>query len=201
MTRVLADHDELHTPVGHASVGWAVVEDLLTVLILILRPAVSPGGLERSASLPLSLAIALGKMAALMMVLFLVGTRVIPWLLKKVAATRSRELFTLTILSVALGIAFGSSRLFGVSMALGAFLAGMVVGRSDFSLRAASPGSLWRSRRALSGAARGKPRAAAPGSRFKRGERGQAAATFFFFLPEVFESAEGRTNAVACLGW
>ena len=138
MTRVLADHDELHTPVGHASVGWAVVEDLLTVLILILLPAVSPGGLASGASLPLSLAIALAKMAALIVVLFLVGTRVVPWLLKQVAATRSRELFTLTILSVALGIAFGSSRLFGVSMALGAFLAGMVVGRTDFSLRAAS---------------------------------------------------------------
>ena len=69
---------------------------------------------------------------------FLVGDRVIPWLLGRVAATRSRELFTLTILVVALGIAVGSAEVFGVSMALGAFLAGMVVGRSDFSLRAAS---------------------------------------------------------------
>ena len=68
----------------------------------------------------------------------LVGGRLIPWLLERVAATRSRELFTLTILVLALGIAVGSAMLFGVSMALGAFLAGMVVGRSDFSLRAAS---------------------------------------------------------------
>jgi CPA2 family monovalent cation:H+ antiporter-2 len=68
----------------------------------------------------------------------LVGGRLIPWLLEHVAATRSRELFTLTVLVLALGIAVGSATLFGVSMALGAFLAGMVVGRSDFSLRAAS---------------------------------------------------------------
>jgi CPA2 family monovalent cation:H+ antiporter-2 len=69
---------------------------------------------------------------------FLVGGRLIPWLLARVAAARSRELFTLTILVVALGIAVGSAEVFGVSMALGAFLAGMIVGRSDFSLRAAS---------------------------------------------------------------
>ena len=67
-----------------------------------------------------------------------VGTRVIPWVLDRVAATRSRELFTLTVLVLALGIAVGSARVFGVSMALGAFLAGMVVGRSEYSLRAAS---------------------------------------------------------------
>ena len=69
---------------------------------------------------------------------FVVGGRLIPWLLDRVAATRSRELFTLTVLVVALGIAVGSAKLFGVSMALGAFLAGMVVGRSEFSLRAAT---------------------------------------------------------------
>jgi len=139
MTRVLADHDELHTPAGHMAVGWTIVEDLITVLILVLLPAVVPaaGGPEHG-SLLLSLGIAFLKIAVLLVVLFLVGTRVIPWLLKHVAATRSRELFTLTILAVALGIALGASSLFGVSMALGAFLAGMVVGRSDFSLRAAT---------------------------------------------------------------
>ena len=138
MTRVLSDHDELHTPAGHFAVGWTIVEDLLTVLVLILLPAVVPGGAEARASLAASLGIAAAKIAALLVVLFLVGARVVPWLLKVVAATRSRELFTLTVLVVALGIAYGSSRLFGVSMALGAFLGGMVVGRSDFSLRAAT---------------------------------------------------------------
>ncbi len=138
MTRVLADHGDLHTPAGHAAVGWTIVEDLLTVVILVLLPAVSPHTTSAGPGLVLSLGIALVKIAALIAILFLVGARVIPWLLKRVAATRSRELFTLTILVVALGIAFGSSSLFGASLALGAFLAGMVVGRSDFSLRAAT---------------------------------------------------------------
>ncbi len=74
------------------------------------------------------------KIGLLVAATFLVGGRLIPWLLARVAATRSRELFTLTVLAVALGIAVGSARLFGVSMALGAFLAGMVVGQSAFSL-------------------------------------------------------------------
>jgi monovalent cation:H+ antiporter-2, CPA2 family len=138
MTRVLTDHDELHTPAGHLAVGWTIVEDLVTVLILVLLPAIVPANGMPRGSLALSLGIALGKIVGLVVVLFLVGSRVVPWLLRRVAATRSRELFTLTILVIALGIAFGSSRLFGVSMALGAFLAGMVVGRSDFSLRAAT---------------------------------------------------------------
>jgi K+:H+ antiporter len=138
ITRVLTDNDDLHTPAGHAAVGWTIVEDLLTVLILVLLPVIAPGGPRSGPSLVLALGIAVVKIGALVAVLFLIGARVIPWLLKKVAATRSRELFTLTILVMALGIAFGSSQLFGVSMALGAFLAGMVVGRSDFSLRAAS---------------------------------------------------------------
>ncbi len=138
MTRVLADHDDLHTPAGHLAVGWTIVEDLLTVLILVLLPAIVPSGRQEHGSLLLSLGIASLKIAVLLVVLFLVGARAVPWLLRKVAATHSRELFTLTVLVVALGIAFGSAKLFGVSMALGAFLGGMVVGRSDFSLRAAT---------------------------------------------------------------
>jgi monovalent cation:H+ antiporter-2, CPA2 family len=139
LTRVMADHNELHAPAGHVAVGWTVVEDLLTVLILVLLPALfgarAPGG---TGPLLLSLGVAVAKIGLLFLSAFLLGVRVIPWLLRLVAATKSRELFTLTILVVALGIAFGSSKLFGVSMALGAFLAGMIVGRSDFSLRAAS---------------------------------------------------------------
>ena len=85
-----------------------------------------------------AIALAVLKLGALVVFTLFVGGRVIPWLLNKIAATRSRELFTLTILVLALGIAVGSAKLFSASMALGAFLAGMVVGRSDFSLRAAS---------------------------------------------------------------
>jgi monovalent cation:H+ antiporter-2, CPA2 family len=136
LTRVLADHDDLHTPAGRLAVGWTVVEDLFTVLILVLLPALVPGGAAPRGSTVLALGIALLKIAGLFVLLFLIGTRVIPWLLRLAAATRSRELFTLTVLVVALGIAVGSAKLVGVSMALGAFLAGMVVGRTDFSLRA-----------------------------------------------------------------
>ena len=138
LVRVLSDSGDLHTPTGHIAVGWLVMEDLFTVVVLVLLPlvfgsqATSPGGVA------VELLLALLKIAALVAFTFLVGGRVIPWLLGHVAATRSRELFTLTILVVALGIAVGSAMVFGVSMALGAFLAGMVVGRSDFSLRAAS---------------------------------------------------------------
>jgi CPA2 family monovalent cation:H+ antiporter-2 len=115
-----------------------VVEDLFTVLVLVLLPALfgsRPAGLGH---IPLALGLATLKLTALVAFTLLVGGRLIPWLLEHAAATRSRELFTLTILVLALGIAVGSALLFGVSMALGAFLAGMVVGRSDFSLRAAS---------------------------------------------------------------
>ena len=85
-----------------------------------------------------ALGLAALKIGLLVALLRVVGGRVIPWMLERVAATRSRELFTLAVLVVALGIAVGSAKVFGVSMALGAFLAGMVVGRSEFSLRAAS---------------------------------------------------------------
>ncbi len=138
LMRVLSDNGDLHTPAGHIAVGWLVVEDLFTVLVLVLLPAVFAGGAPAPGGLPAALGIAVAKVGAMVALTFLVGERLVPWLLDRVAATRSRELFTLTVLVVALGIAVGSARLFGVSMALGAFLAGMVVGRSEFSLRAAT---------------------------------------------------------------
>ncbi|MBL8850739.1 MAG: cation:proton antiporter [Planctomycetaceae bacterium] len=153
LVRVLSDNNDLHTPTGHISVGWLVVEDLFTVVVLVLLPALfggQPAGAElevdavaevtavANESIPLAIGLAVVKIAALVAATFIIGGRVIPWLLARVAATGSRELFTLTTLVVALGIAVGSAKLFGVSMALGAFLAGMVVGRSDFSLRAAT---------------------------------------------------------------
>jgi CPA2 family monovalent cation:H+ antiporter-2 len=138
LTRVLADHRDLHTPTGHIAVGWLVVEDVFTVLVLVLLPALVGSRQAALGYVPLALGLAALKMTALMVFTLLVGGRLIPWLLEHVAATHSRELFTLTVLVLALGIAVGAATLFGVSMALGAFLAGMVVGRSDFSLRAAS---------------------------------------------------------------
>ena len=128
----------MHTPVGHIAVGWLVVEDLFTVLVLVVMPALFGGKQAGAGELALALAIAGLKIGILVAFTFVVGGRAIPWLLDFVARTRSRELFTLTILVIALGIAVGSAGLFGVSMALGAFLAGMVVGRSEFSVRAAS---------------------------------------------------------------
>ncbi len=138
LLRVLVDNNELHTPTGHIAVGWLVVEDIFTVFLMVILPVLFSAGAVGSGSLPLSLGLATLKIALLVVLTFFVGGRLIPWLLEHVAATRSRELFTLTVLVLALGIAVGSAQVFGVSMALGAFLAGMVVRQSDFSFRAAS---------------------------------------------------------------
>jgi CPA2 family monovalent cation:H+ antiporter-2 len=141
LTRVLADHRDLHTPTGHVAVGWLIVEDLFTILALVVLPALfaKPDAAAAGAQ-PLwgTLGIAALKLVALVGFTFLAGQKLIPKLLGYVAATRSRELFTLAVLALALGIAVGSAKFFGASMALGAFLAGMVVGQSDYSARAAS---------------------------------------------------------------
>src|SRR5688500_6597628 len=134
--RVLSDHNVLHTTAGHITVGWLVVQDVFTVVALVLLPAMF-GGDQRQPIWIIVVTTAV-KVAALVGFTAIVGARLIPRLLDRVAMTKSRELFTLTVLVIALGIAVGSARVFGVSMALGAFLAGMVVGRSDYSLRAAS---------------------------------------------------------------
>jgi CPA2 family monovalent cation:H+ antiporter-2 len=135
LMRSLAERRELQTPSGHLAVGWLVVEDLLTVLVLVLMPGLlRPGG----GNIWWETLIAVAKLAALVAFTFLAGGRAIPWLLNKVVATKSRELFTLAVLTVALGVGVGAAQLFGASMALGAFLAGIVVARSEFALRAAS---------------------------------------------------------------
>jgi CPA2 family monovalent cation:H+ antiporter-2 len=135
LLRSLADRGELHTLTGHLAVGWLVVEDLLTVLVLVLLPGlVKPGG----GSVLAGTLIALAKMGTLIAFTFFAGGRAIPWLLRRVVATQSRELFTLAILALALGVGLGAAELFGASLALGAFLAGIVVGRSEFASRAAS---------------------------------------------------------------
>jgi len=134
LLRVFADGDLLQTPAGNIAIGWLLVEDLAVVLVVVLLPLfASPGE-----SLVGSILLALAKIGALVVFTLVVGRRVIPRVLGFVASTRSRELFTLAVLVVALGVAVGAAKLFGASMALGAFLAGIVVGQSDFASRAAS---------------------------------------------------------------
>jgi CPA2 family monovalent cation:H+ antiporter-2 len=130
---------------GRIAVGWLIVEDLATVLVLVLLPALAPalGGDATTAgaggsSFLLALFLTLGKVALFVALIFVVGRRAVPWLLGHVAQTGSRELFTLAVLAVAIGIAVGAAALFGVSVALGAFFAGMVVNGSDLSHEAAA---------------------------------------------------------------
>lgn len=137
LVRLLSDNMVLHTPAGHIAVGWLLVEDLFTVFVIVALPALSSAGAS-SGQAAVALLTAAAKVAVLVVVARLVGYRLVPMLLEHVASTRSRELFRLTVLAVALGIAVGSAHLFGVSMALGAFVAGIVVGRTEFSLRAAA---------------------------------------------------------------
>ncbi|SKB09286.1 monovalent cation:H+ antiporter-2, CPA2 family [Prosthecobacter debontii] len=143
LTRVLVDNNHLHTPVGHIAIGWLVVEDLFTVFVLVLLPAVfgnagEATGAAASGGLAWAMLWTTVKICALVAFTFIVGGWAIPRLLHYIARTGSRELFTLAVLVIALGIAVGAAKLFGVSMELGAFLAGMVVARSEFSTRAAT---------------------------------------------------------------
>lgn len=138
LTRVLVDNNDLHTPTGHIAIGWLVMEDLFTVFVLVVLPALFGPAAAAGGNLAVTLGVATLKIAALVAFTFLVGGWIIPRALAYITRTGSRELFTLAVLGIALGIAVGSAKLFGVSMALGAFLAGMVVARSEFSLRAAT---------------------------------------------------------------
>lgn len=139
LVRVLSDNGELQSPTGRIAVGWLVMEDIFTVFVLVLIPVMFSASAGRgSHGLPMAVGIAAIKLAAFIGFTLLAGSRLIPWLLNKVADTRSRELFTLSVLAIALGIAVGSAYFFDVSVALGAFLAGMVVGQSEFSARAGS---------------------------------------------------------------
>ncbi len=127
---------------GQIAVGWLVVEDLVMVLVLVLLPPLAAwlGGASMTVSnneLLWSLAQTLGKITLFIALMLIVGRRVFPWLLWQVGKTNSRELFTLCVISAAVGIAYGSAKLFGVSFALGAFFAGMVLRESHLSHRAA----------------------------------------------------------------
>jgi CPA2 family monovalent cation:H+ antiporter-2 len=127
---------------GRIAVGWLIVEDIAMVLALVLIPALSGilGGTDDKLvpqELLLTLAMTLGKVVAFVAVMLIVGRRVIPWILERIADTGSRELFRLAVLAIALGFALGSAYVFGVSFALGAFFAGMILSESELSHRAA----------------------------------------------------------------
>jgi monovalent cation:H+ antiporter-2, CPA2 family len=129
---------------GKVAVGWLVIQDLAMVLVLVLLPGLArmaavagAGDAGADPEVVATLAITLGKIVAFVLLMLLVGRRLIPWLLHYVAHTGSRELFRLAVLSVALGVAYGAAQLFGVSLALGAFFAGMILSESELSQRAA----------------------------------------------------------------
>lgn len=139
--RALEERRLVDTRRGRIAVGWLIVEDLVMVIVLVLLPAVA-GALKGDASEPVDIWAALFKtlfkVGAFVAFMLIVGIRVIPRILERVAGTGSRELFTLCVLAIALGVAFGSAELFGVSFALGAFFAGLLLSESEFSQQAAT---------------------------------------------------------------
>jgi monovalent cation:H+ antiporter-2, CPA2 family len=142
LLRAMQERRLLDTERGRIAVGWLIVEDLAMVLTLVLLPALAPvlaaGATLSLAALALPIASTLGKVTAFVAIMLVVGKRLIPWILHYVAHTGSRELFRLSVLAIALGVAFGAATLFDVSFALGAFFAGMILSESELSQRAAS---------------------------------------------------------------
>jgi CPA2 family monovalent cation:H+ antiporter-2 len=143
LLRALETAGAMGSRIGQIAIGWLVLEDLLTVVVLVALPPLAPmlGGhaaeaVADGASAWMGLAIVLGKLVAFVGVMLLVGSRALPWLLAQAVRTGSREMFTLTVMAIALGIAFVSAELLGLSYALGAFFAGIVINASDHSHRA-----------------------------------------------------------------
>jgi CPA2 family monovalent cation:H+ antiporter-2 len=142
LLRALESRSAVDSEDGRVAVGWLVVEDLVTVLALVMLPALATvlGGTplsESSRSLPMELAVTLAKVTLFAVLMLVAGVRIIPAVLAWVERTGSRELFVLSTLAIALGIAYAAYEFFGVSLALGAFLAGVVVNESELSHRAA----------------------------------------------------------------
>ncbi|KAF1711128.1 Kef family K(+) transporter [Pseudoxanthomonas kalamensis DSM 18571] len=141
VTRALEERRQLDTLRGRIAIGWLIVEDLVMVLALVLLPVLAQAGHgeagERSPLLPL-LGWTLLKLCLFVTFMLVIGKRAIPWTLERVARTGQRELFTLSVLGIALGVAFGAAALFGVSFALGAFFAGMLLNESELSHKAAA---------------------------------------------------------------
>lgn len=130
LLRQLVNEGLLNSVHGRVAVGWLIVEDIATVFILVVMRAFAP---ENQDSFWLTSAITLAKSIAFIVLMLLIGARFVPWLLSRMASTGSRELFILAAIVVALGTAFGAAELFGVSLALGAFLAGVMVSESTIS--------------------------------------------------------------------
>lgn len=140
LLRALEERQLIDSQRGQIAIGWLIVEDLAMVLTLVLLPAFADmlkTDTTNTSKLLQDLAITLGKVVAFITLMVVVGRRVVPWVLAKSASTGSRELFTLAVLAMALGIAFGAVKLFDVSFALGAFFAGVVLNESELSQRAA----------------------------------------------------------------
>jgi len=129
LLRGLMDNSLLNTPHGQAAVGWLVMEDILSVMILVFMPVFSGHGEFNWTVIGTTLL----KIAAFGIVMFVLGKKFIPWLLERIAHTRSRELFLLAVLAITLGTALGSAKLFGISLALGAFVAGAIISQSHLS--------------------------------------------------------------------
>lgn len=143
MLRALESCNALNSADGKITIGWTIVEDVVMVLTLVLLPAffgqnsADADAHASGASTWISFAIALGKVALFIVLMLLFGTRLFPWLLKWVERAGVPELFTLAVIAIAVGVAYGSSVLFGCSFALGAFFAGVVINQSDLHNRAA----------------------------------------------------------------
>lgn len=138
LIRVLTDNRLLHLPEGQKAVGWLIVEDIITVLMLLILPMLAPSESGTDISFLIimkGVAILLAKVVALTIILFTIGRRLVSYILSKVAKTNSHELFTLTTLALTFAIAAGASFFFGVSIALGAFLAGMLIGQTQLHKR------------------------------------------------------------------
>jgi len=142
LLRALIDYGALGDITGKIAVGWLIVEDLVTVIALVLLPvlASSMGGVsphETGNGVAETVAISLAKVGFFLLVMIMVGRRVLPWIFERVAGIDSRELFILAVLALALGVSYGASRFFDVSFALGAFVAGLVLSETDFGHQAA----------------------------------------------------------------
>ena len=137
LMRMLVQEDRLSARDGHVAVGWLIVEDLFTVVALVVLPAFAAGSAGASA-LAGALGVALGKAAAFAVLVWLVGTRFVAPVMERISKLRSAELFTLTVFVVALGVAILAAEVFSVSVALGAFFAGLVVGQSRIGAQAAA---------------------------------------------------------------
>jgi CPA2 family monovalent cation:H+ antiporter-2 len=140
LLRALEQRSELDTENGRIAVGWLIVEDLAMVLALVFLPALAAatrGDAVSMSELGLSIGLTTLKVAVFVALMLVGGKRVVPWILNQVVRTGSRELFTLAVLAIALGIAYGSAALFDVSFALGAFFAGVVLAETDLSHQAA----------------------------------------------------------------